>query len=599
MNRHLIIMLTIFSLYSNSAFSFNPFKIIKDVVTAPVRVGVEVVEETVEVIEDVADATGDAIETTVKATGKAIEGTADIAQATLDAGGAVLHIAVLDKDGAEKLIKKSGDNLTQGSEHLWDAGGGYLQAQIDLAKDGTDITTANFDSLLGTGFNAEYHRVQNRTSKEISRATQKMGVVLKVVTTPENLGKIAFLYAATAVGGPFGSALANVIYDKFILKIDMSEGDMLKSFAIGAAAGYAAESVQGLSEGKKALDATKHANYLSKMASSVTRNLATDVGGIALKGDSYSSKEFFKSLAGGLSVVEVGNGVGSAIFEATFEEALQETSNQAIDNNLDLSEIDFEKVNDALYKGMANGLTREAVHGLMDATVMKKLPESWKRYTLKAIEEMENFFYESMLSYKQYQNEQEQIAVLKEIAKMSDGDRLELIETMRMQDLKFRENIAQDIFGKSYSDLTAKEILSSKFEENYQEQMTKLGQQMLRYNPHFKSLVKICDEYGRNPAEAAFALEVAVRTVPSFTLIDGGLSAKSASGALNPVILRVLGIVGMLIYSPSAGEGSDIVSHEVQERNILPPSPDDERGWELYSRALKGDRAAAASYLSG
>ena len=45
--------------------------------------------------------------------------------------------------------------------------------------------------------------------------------------------------------------------------------------------------------------------------------------------------------------------------------------------------------------------------------------------------------------------------------------------------------------------------------------------------------------------------------------------------------------------------GIDVVPHEVQEQNILPPlSPDDERGWELYNRALRGDKSAEVEYVN-
>ena len=79
------------------------------------------------------------------------------------------------------------------------------------------------------------------------------------------------LYLATATMGPFGAAMMNVMYDKMVLGKDMSEEDMLKSFAIGAAAGYAAEAAQGWAEAKNAVDTYKHTNYLAKMASNMAK----------------------------------------------------------------------------------------------------------------------------------------------------------------------------------------------------------------------------------------------------------------------------------------------------------------------------------------
>ncbi|MGD9732920.1 MAG: hypothetical protein AB7U45_12130 [Desulfamplus sp.] len=94
---------------------------------------------------------------------------------------------------------------------------------------------------------------------------------------------------------------------------------------------------------------------------------------------------------------------------------------------------------------------------------------------------------------------------------------------------------------------------------------------------------------------------------PILKLIQGGLAAEATSistSVSTSVVLRFLlrllsrtiGTIGIILFIDSLGERDDYI--RVQERTLPPPSPEDEIGWELYNRAIKGDKTAFANYLN-
>ena len=99
--------------------------------------------------------------------------------------------------------------------------------------------------------------------------------------------------------GPAGAALANVLYDKYVLDKPMTEEDMVASFAIGLAGGYAAPT------GGRPRNAQR-LRLRGSASSELARNLATDAGGVLLRNDDYNSEDFFVSLASGLATADLG-----------------------------------------------------------------------------------------------------------------------------------------------------------------------------------------------------------------------------------------------------------------------------------------------------
>lgn len=241
----------------------------------------------------------------------------------------------------------------------------------------------------------------------------------------------------------------------------MSDEDLLKSFAIGAAAGYAAEGVQGFAEGKEVLETAKHASYLSKSASAVTQNLVTDAGNIVLNDQGYSSEDFFKSLATGLSVVETGDGILANTFESTLEGGLQAAAEQSVDNDLNLKKVDFDRVEQAMYQGMANGLTRESVRAIMDAIIIDSLP---KRVDEKAIDQFTALFSSTMQSLEERQTDK----FIEDFDNLSPQDQEAVLKLANELGKETRDVVAQQVYEKNFNELTPEESASQEFSTLYE-----------------------------------------------------------------------------------------------------------------------------------
>ena len=289
--KKIILCVLVVSLVIQENTSAGIFKKLVKIVTAPVRVVVDVVKETGEILEEVAEEVGEIIQGSHDAVGETI-------QIVAKTGSATGHFLIGDQEKAKDALR----DIENNAEELSSDVGGVIGNTIELTADVTIdapflITATTLDSVLDNEerLYKEYNRSRIRVSREIKKAGVKIGGVLKVVTHPENIGKISLIYFASVVGGPLGSALVNVLYDKFVLSQDMSDEDMLEKFAIGAAAGYAAQKVPSWLGGEASPDAAQYSDYISKASSSVTQNLVTDVGYVTLDNDSYSSKDFFKS----------------------------------------------------------------------------------------------------------------------------------------------------------------------------------------------------------------------------------------------------------------------------------------------------------------
>lgn len=394
-----------------------------------------------------------------KAGEKVLEGVTQGAGKTVqtigNVGEATGNLLTGDEESAKRALKRAERNAHDAAKNVGSAAEttgkmGY-EATLGLSISGTALvvdTLLNNDGRLAK----EYKKTRQRVSKEIRRGSKKVGAALEVTIQPENLTRIALVYCASSVAGPFGAALANVMYDKLILQKDMSDEDFIKSFAIGAAAGYAAEGVQGLSEMQSA--------YLSKAASNMTSNLATDLGNIALNDAGYSSKDFFESLATGMAVVETGDGILAETFESTVQGGLQNASTQLVEKDFTLEEVDFYQVEQAMYRGMADGLTTASVHAIMDATVIDSLPE---RIDEKAIEQFTALFSSTMQSIEERQTDE----FIEDFEKLPQQDQEKVLKLANELGKEITDAVAQQVYNKSFNELVPEEITSEKFTALY------------------------------------------------------------------------------------------------------------------------------------
>lgn len=254
---------------------------------------------------------------------------------------------------ATDLKKDFDDSLTKAKQDI-DATATDMKQDLDntLTKAKQDIDRELKDA---------YKDVKRETEKGI----QKTGAALAAMGKPENLARMAIVYAASAYGGPMGSAFANAILDKYIFKKDMTDQDLFNSFIIGAAAGYAGEYAGSGNTGYDFVDSIPHAS------SQISQNLSTDVGNVLMNGEPYAFEDFVSSIATGSATLKTGTSASYKIFDS----AINEASNYTIDTAVKGEAIDIDKLSDKIYDGVAKGVTSKTVDSLMETYVMPHLPE--------------------------------------------------------------------------------------------------------------------------------------------------------------------------------------------------------------------------------
>ena len=475
----------------------------------------------------------------------------------LEAGGDVLggagnileatgNIVTGDKESAKKAMRRLKQHGHDAAKNLGDAGGSVIEMGGDVLIDlPLEVTAFTIDTILNNDgrLGDEVERWQEDVSREIRNGSRKIGDVLEVTIQPENLARIALLYVATVAGGPFAAALVNVMFDKLVLKKDMTEGDMLKSFAIGAAAGYAAQGAQGLVQGGSgAVNTFQHSGYFSRVASEAARTLTTDAGNILANNQSYTTRDFASRLASSLTSVEMGNGFAAQVFEETLETGLQSAATQTVENDFKIKDVNLDQVEMAVYQGLANGLTRESVHNLMDASGITQLAQD-------GAHELGDFFYGLVQAYQERQQERELILVVETLMeKMSKEESEMLLAAFGAKDKEIRNQAAQKIFGKTYAELSAQEKMSSEFKVAYTRELPLLLEHLVKSGPQFASVATAVEGVQPNPGAKNFDFKLAKNGWQNLQVLLGKISMYS--------ILRTTSILSLILYSPSVGEGS-------------------------------------------
>ena len=300
-----------------------------------------------------------------------VDGATALANATGRSLEALGRGIVGDVDGAEEALDHMGRELDDAATHFGNVAGESLTATVrQTAMPFTAVAIA-VDAALDSDLVGEVDQL----SGGAERIARGIGGALGLAAKPENLARTALVYVAVATAGPAGAALVNVLYEKAVRGGDMTEEEMLKSFAVGLAAGYAAQGVQGVVEGANVVgtDVFQHASYASTAAANVTSNLTTDVGNVVFFGNNYTAEEFLESITTGLVAVELGDDLDAQALESALEAGLQAASIQAIENKF---QIDLEEVEAALYEGMANGVVQAGVHGVVDIVMNSGLEGS-------------------------------------------------------------------------------------------------------------------------------------------------------------------------------------------------------------------------------
>ena len=163
------------------------------------------------------------LESAAKTVGNTMENVVKVPLKTVQTVGNVVEAAANvvegDNKSAKKAWQRAGKNLEDAAQSADKVVDQAVNTAVDLYLDGpAHRLTELYDEVAGGNQGRDaYHRAKDRANKnvnkELAKAVKKIGNAVEVATKPENLGKIALLYVASTVAGPFGAALANAMYD--------------------------------------------------------------------------------------------------------------------------------------------------------------------------------------------------------------------------------------------------------------------------------------------------------------------------------------------------------------------------------------------------
>ncbi len=265
----------------------------------------------------------------------------------------------------------------------------HIEADIreDLGAPGNILNNSNreFTRLKADAdreLTIAYQNLKNTHDKAFSDVQREIGSgllktanALKAAGRPENLGRMALVYTASLYAGPFGAAMANAMLDK-LENPQISDQDLFNSFVTGAAAGYAGEAVGGAQ--------IETLQSMPNAASAIARNLTQDAGSVLLRGESYSAEQFLMSVTTGAANISTGDSFVAEVVDSTLNAGKDYTLNSLINEK----GFDKEGFDRAVYEGLAQGVTRETMHAIVDKYVAPHIP---KRVDKVVIEDLGNF----------------------------------------------------------------------------------------------------------------------------------------------------------------------------------------------------------------
>ncbi len=331
-------MKLIFSTFTILFFGFTAFGQLKLPKAPEVRVKVKVKVET----------------NPTKVFDNVVKGGAKAANDAIDTGTkAINDVATTAMDGVEQGTK-------------------VLDAGAEVTKDIIEATPLD-ETLKESG------KVLGNITDEASNGIQKTSAALETAAEPKNLLKQALVYTASAYGGPMGAAFANALCDKLIYNKDMTEADFLRSVTVGAVSGYASDYVSGMEFSS---------DYARNAATSISNSLAKDGVKIAIYNEDYSLKDFVNSVASGAVQVEIDSDYVNEIAE----KALNKAASQATSDLVIEGKVDIEKLDAAIYESIANGITDDAVHKIIDDHIIPLIPDEYKRVDVQFYDELKDLF---------------------------------------------------------------------------------------------------------------------------------------------------------------------------------------------------------------
>lgn len=329
--------------------------------------------------------------------------------------------------------------------------------------------------------------------EKLTEYTDKGVDMADVVTSFENVTTTILVYVGTQVGGHAGSALANTLAQRFIYKREMSEKEMLKSFAIGLATGYAGKHA-GVLSGKQQLQA---------MASNVTREVVSGMANRQLNDTSYTSRDFIASavstsIAAG---VQISSGIDSGTYGGDIIDAVSGVATGAIVHDED---VDGGTFSEAMMQAVIEKAVNDQLQ-VVGQAISDKIPAEYKALDDKLIAKFVGFFKGILDITGSIENIQ--IKGLEAVfSGMSDQEKAAFTNIYKLMVNDARDNAAYESFGKAYSELSSEELESEVFSESLQNQIDMVGLKVAssyEFAPVIKRLESVypsAKKTGRSPA---------------------------------------------------------------------------------------------------
>lgn len=287
---------------------------------------------------------------------------------------------------------------------------------------------------------------------------------------------------------------------------------------------------------------------MARAASNLTRNMTSDVLNAGLGDGELTARGVLANVGKAALSVDSGDGLGSKVLDSTLQGAIDNAIDQTVVEGVSLNEIDFNRARDAAINGFANGLTREAVHNLMDETLIKAIPEKYHRVDKKAFKELKEAMYQGLLSL------QESTAIaFSEFIKNQNEKKSKEYQKLTSQLLnESYEMAAEEVFGKKINELSDEELRDEKFGEVLFYEMMRKSQD-IQTRPGLK-------DYGKT-------LENAVR----FDVI-GRVNRRVADMGLLSGTLLIVGAIGARLAAPHyrANKALNHIKEKIDKIDSLP-----------------------------
>lgn len=354
---------------------------------------------------------GDVVDEAKKITGKGLDIAQDVAKFSLK------PLRQLDKKTYDKLMERMDAWTDHAVASIFDMANPTRTMKVDTYRQIYNghkkaiMETVRDVAKLHTSFaNVLTEEVISKINADLARELDKVvelsndGVdIVDATTSFENVSRSVLLYVGSVVAGPAGSALANVLADRFIDNKNLTEKDLLKSLVIGMTAGYAGEAAAGLGQS---------GSFLSSSYSNVANSVTRDLSGVVLNGDSYSTEDLAKSIitgvvSGAVSANDLGGG-------AIGNSSLTAANTYAIENLIDGKPVDLD----------------EAIRASMQAASQASL-DGAVEYSLSDLD------LPNRLDKELYE------AVKEKLAAYGDNERVMTPEMMALSQEEFKEVLAE------------------------------------------------------------------------------------------------------------------------------------------------------------